>query len=37
MPLTLQWDDIALRLVLTVIAGTLVGINRSEHGQAAGL
>ena len=37
MALTLQWDEIALRLVLTVIAGALVGINRSEHGQAAGL
>jgi putative Mg2+ transporter-C (MgtC) family protein len=37
MPLTLQWDDIALRLVLTLIAGTLVGIDRSERGQAAGL
>ena len=37
MTLTLQWDEIVLRLVLTVIAGTLVGIDRSEHGQAAGL
>ena len=37
MPLTLQWGDIALRLVLTIIAGTLVGIDRSERGQAAGL
>ena len=37
MALILQRDDISLRLVLTVIAGTLVGINRSEHGQAAGL
>ncbi len=37
MALTLQWDEIALRLVLTVIAGTLVGIDRSERGQAAGL
>ena len=37
MTLTLQWDEIGLRLVLTVIAGTLVGIDRSEHGQAAGL
>ena len=35
MPLTLHWDDIALRLVLTIIAGTLVGIDRSERGQAA--
>jgi len=37
MALSLQWDEIALRLVLTVIAGTLVGIDRSERGQAAGL
>src|SRR5271157_2063069 len=37
MALTLQWDEIALRLVLTVIAGTLVGIDRSEHGRPAGL
>jgi len=37
MPLSLQWNEIALRLVLTVIAGTLVGIDRSERGQAAGL
>ena len=37
MPLTLQWEEIALRLVLTIIAGTLVGIDRSERGQAAGL
>jgi putative Mg2+ transporter-C (MgtC) family protein len=37
MALTLQWNDIALRLVLTIIAGTLVGIDRSERGQPAGL
>ena len=37
MPLTLQWGDIAVRLALTIIAGTLVGIDRSERGQAAGL
>lgn len=37
MPLILRWDDIAVRLVLTVIAGALVGINRSEGGHAAGL
>ncbi len=37
MTLTLRWDEIALRLVLTVIAGTLVGIDRSERGQPAGL
>jgi len=37
MPLTLNWEDIALRLVLTVIAGALIGINRSEGGHSAGL
>ena len=37
MALSLHWDEIALRLVLTVIAGTLVGIDRSERGQPAGL
>ena len=37
MPLTLRWEDIALRLVLTVIAGSLIGINRSEGGHSAGL
>src|SRR4051794_11981968 len=36
MPLTLRWEDIALRLVLTVVAGSLIGINRSEGGHAAG-
>jgi putative Mg2+ transporter-C (MgtC) family protein len=37
MPLTLGWEDIALRLVLTVVAGSLIGINRSEGGHTAGL
>lgn len=37
MPLTLQWQEIAVRLALTLVAGTLVGIDRSERGQAAGL
>jgi putative Mg2+ transporter-C (MgtC) family protein len=37
MPLTLRWEDIALRLALTMIAGSLVGLNRSEGGHAAGL
>jgi putative Mg2+ transporter-C (MgtC) family protein len=37
MPLIISWPEIALRLALTVVAGTLIGINRSEHGQAAGL
>lgn len=37
MPLHIGWADIALRLALTVIAGLLVGYNRTEYGKAAGL
>ena len=37
MPLTLTWPEIALRLALTVVAGTLIGLDRGEHGRAAGL
>ena len=37
MPLILDWQTVALRLVLAFIAGGLVGLDRSERGQAAGL
>ncbi len=37
MPLNIGWGEIALRLALTVAAGIWIGINRSEHGHAAGL
>jgi len=37
MPTTLTWEDIALRLALTAVAGALFGINRSEKGRSAGL
>ena len=37
MPLELSWAEIALRLLLTVIAGVLIGYDRSEHGKAAGM
>jgi putative Mg2+ transporter-C (MgtC) family protein len=37
MPVNLQWQEIALRLALTVVAGAVFGINRSEHGRPAGL
>jgi putative Mg2+ transporter-C (MgtC) family protein len=37
MPTTLGWNDIALRLALTVVAGALIGFNRGEHGRPAGL
>ncbi len=37
MPLQLHWVDIALRLVLTVAAGALLGMERSRTGHPAGL
>ena len=37
MPYTVQWPEIALRLLLTIIGGGLLGLNRSEHGHAAGI
>jgi putative Mg2+ transporter-C (MgtC) family protein len=37
MPLHLGWDDIALRLALTVVAGIVLGFDRSERGKAAGM
>ena len=37
MPLHIGWSDVALRLALTVIAGLLIGYDRTEHGKAAGL
>jgi len=37
MPTIIGWTDIALRLALTIIAGMLIGYNRTEYGKAAGL
>jgi putative Mg2+ transporter-C (MgtC) family protein len=37
MPLHIGWDDIALRLALTVVAGLVLGFDRSERGKAAGM
>lgn len=37
MELNVGWHEIAVRLLWTVIGGTLIGINREEHGRAAGL
>ncbi len=31
------WDDIALRLALTLVAGSLIGLNRKRGGHVAGL
>jgi putative Mg2+ transporter-C (MgtC) family protein len=37
MALTLSWQDVALRIVLAIVAGALVGFNREQRGQVAGL
>jgi putative Mg2+ transporter-C (MgtC) family protein len=37
VPIYPSWEDIGLRLLLTVLAGALVGINRGVRGHAAGL
>jgi putative Mg2+ transporter-C (MgtC) family protein len=37
MPLYVTWQDLALRLVCSLIAGAVIGYNRGEHGEAAGL
>jgi putative Mg2+ transporter-C (MgtC) family protein len=37
MPYSIGWGDIAVRLILTVLAGTLIGINRGGHARPAGL
>jgi putative Mg2+ transporter-C (MgtC) family protein len=37
MSVTLEWYDVALRLALTVLAGVVLGFNRSERGKPAGL
>ncbi|PSJ63078.1 MgtC/SapB family protein [Pseudaminobacter soli (ex Li et al. 2025)] len=37
MPLNPSWQEILLRLLLTLIAGALIGLNREAHGKAAGL
>ena len=34
---TITWYDIAFRIGLTLIGSALIGINRGEHGHAAGL
>jgi len=37
MPLEITWQDIVFRLLCTVGAGVIIGINREEHGRTAGL
>ena len=37
MPLYPTWQDIALRLALTVLAGAIIGIDRGVRGHVAGV
>ncbi len=37
MPLSPSWEDIALRLLLTCVAGAVIGLDRGVRGHAAGL
>jgi putative Mg2+ transporter-C (MgtC) family protein len=37
MPLYPTWQDIAVRLAITMFAGAIIGFNRGVHGHAAGL
>jgi putative Mg2+ transporter-C (MgtC) family protein len=37
MSVSIGWGDIALRLATAIVAGLLIGYNRTEYGKAAGL
>lgn len=37
MNVSIAWPEIALRLFCTVLGGIVIGLNREEHGRAAGL
>lgn len=37
MPLEIDWQEIAIRLLCTVFAGAVIGFNREGHGRTAGL
>lgn len=37
MPLTLTWQQIALRILLVAIASLLIGLNRDERVHPAGV
>ena len=37
MPLTLTWEQIAVRVLLAAIASMLIGLNRDERGHPAGM
>lgn len=37
MPLVVTWPDFVARLIVAIVAGALIGMNRGESGNAAGL
>jgi len=37
MPVTISWQQVAIRLLCAVIAGAIIGINRDEKGRPAGM
>src|SRR6185312_11405433 len=37
MPINPAWTEISLRLLCALVTGAIFGLNRSEHGRAAGL
>jgi putative Mg2+ transporter-C (MgtC) family protein len=37
VPVNLEWSDIAIRLLCTIVVAGLIGFNRGEHGRPAGL
>jgi putative Mg2+ transporter-C (MgtC) family protein len=37
MPIHITWEQVLVRLALTFAAGSAIGLNRGEHGRAAGL
>lgn len=37
MPVVLQWHDVLARIALALVAGGLIGVDRSESGKTAGL
>jgi putative Mg2+ transporter-C (MgtC) family protein len=37
VPVTVGWQEIALRLALTFVAGAIIGFDRGEHGRPAGM
>jgi putative Mg2+ transporter-C (MgtC) family protein len=37
MPVNIGWEDVGLRLAVSVVAGILIGYNRTEYGKVAGL